>query len=132
MSKDKKDDAPATITDTTTTSADTAISQTTTNTDTTFKDGTYTIDDSYQSPGGNEPIKTSITIKDGIVTDTSVKQDPNNDESAQHQADFATEFKSKVIGKAISGLSISRISGASLTTDAFNDALDQIRTKAQA
>lgn len=101
-------------------------------TDATYKDGTYTVDDTYPSPGGIEDIKVVLTLKDNIVTEVEVTQDANEAESAEYQGRFQEGYKSKVIGKALSSLSLSRSSGASLTTNAFNDALEQIRTKAKA
>lgn len=97
-----------------------------------YKDGTYTIEDTYISPGGVENIKVVVTLQDNKVTDATVTQNANNDDSAEHQAQFANNYKSRVIGKAIATLNLSRISGASLTTAAFNDALDQIRNQAEA
>ena len=135
LTKDK-DEGTAVVPDTTSksqTKTDDTAQVTATNTASgTYKDGTYVINDNYQSPGGSENIKTTVTLKDGIVTDATVTQNANNAESASHQATFAKSYKSKVIGKAIDTLNISRVSGASLTTSAFNDALEQIRTKAEA
>lgn len=44
--------------------------------------------------------------------------------------DFESALNSAVVGQNLSGASFSRIGGASLTTSAFNDALDQIMTQA--
>src|ERR1700712_1716246 len=52
----------------TTTTADTTAQATTS----TFKDGTYKTNASYDSPGGTQNIAVSITLKDGVVTDSSV------------------------------------------------------------
>lgn len=97
-----------------------------------YKDGTYTSSDSYSSPGGIEGIDVSVTISNGVITAATIDQEANNHESEEYQDAFASSFKSKVVGKAIESLSLSRISGASLTTDGFNDALDEIRSQAQA
>lgn len=136
ISKEMKEDSSV-ATDATnslnaTSNTDSSAPTTTATNSASYKDGTYTVDDSYQSPGGNEAIKTSITVEGGVIKEAKVTQHANNSESADHQSDFAKGFKSKVIGKAIGGLNISRVSGASLTTKAFNDAIEQIRTKAQA
>lgn len=99
--------------------------------DNSFADGTYTVNDTYLSPGGTENIAVEVVLQDGVVNSVSVTQRANNDESADHQAQFQKSYKSKVVGKSIKDLKLSRISGASLTTRAFNDALDQIRRQAQ-
>lgn len=98
----------------------------------TYKDGTYTVSDTYSSPGGIEDIKVTLTLGNSTITDVAVVQEANNNESAEYQEKFQDSYKSKVVGKAISSLQLSRASGASLTTNAFNDALDQIRSQAEA
>lgn len=98
----------------------------------TYKDGTYVVSDTYSSPGGIEDIKVTLTISGNSISDVSVVQEANNDESAEYQQKFQQGYKSKVVGKSLSSLELSRSSGASLTTNAFNDALEEIRTKAKA
>ena len=97
-----------------------------------FKNGTYTVSDTYSSPGGIEDIKVTLTLNNNTITDVSVVQEANNNESAEYQEKFQDSYKSKVVGKALSSLQLSRSSGASLTTNAFNDALDQLRSQAKA
>ena len=45
---------------------------------------------------------------------------------------FVSAVQNAVVGKGVDGLSPSRIGGASLTTQAFDDALATIRTDAKA
>jgi uncharacterized protein with FMN-binding domain len=97
-----------------------------------YKDGTYSDSDTYPSPGGIEDIAVTITIKDGVITAATIQQQANNRDSEEYQSAFQDNFKSKVVGKALSSLSLSRVSGASLTTDGFNEALNNIRSQAQA
>jgi uncharacterized protein with FMN-binding domain len=96
----------------------------------TYKDGTYSAGGSYQTPGGQESISMTITVKNNIVTDTTLQQNANNRDSREYQAAFASGYKSKVIGKALSSISLSRVSGSSLTSDGFNSALEQIKSQA--
>lgn len=114
-----------------TTTSDTS-STTTVEAGVTYKDGTYTVSDTYPSPGGIEDIKVVLTVKDNTVSAVEVTQEANQRESAEYQGRFQEGYKSKVIGKALSSLSLSRSSGASLTTNAFNDALEEIRQQAKA
>lgn len=101
------------------------------NTNKTYKDGTYTIEDSYISPGGEEDIKVTLKISGGTIVDADVEQHPDNRDSAEHQALFRESYKSRVVGKALGTLQLSRVSGASLTTASFNEALDKIRNQAE-
>lgn len=98
----------------------------------TYKDGSYTVADKYQSPGGAESIDVTVTISNGMITDAQVSASGNDRESEEYQTRFKNNYKSKVVGKALSTLELSRISGASLTTSSFNDALDAIRAQAKA
>lgn len=129
-----------TATDTTTTQPFTATSTTTTDTTTssstssassTYKDGTYTASDSYQTPGGEEDITVNVTLKGDIVSAITVSQRANNHDSQEYQTAFAQNYKSQVVGKKISAIKLSRVSGSSLTSEGFNAALEQIKTKAQ-
>ncbi|HVW23315.1 MAG TPA: hypothetical protein VHB51_02445 [Candidatus Saccharimonadales bacterium] len=96
-----------------------------------YKDGSYTASESYFVPPGQESIQVNLTITNGVVTDSSVANSENDRESAIFQQEFASAYKNQVVGRAISALNISSISGASDTTRAFNDALDQIRHEAE-
>lgn len=112
-------------TDTTTT----ANSSTTSGT---VKDGTYSASNSYTVPHGTEEIHVSVTLKNGVITDASVQNSESDFDSKQYQEEFTAGYKTKVVGKKISGLQISVIAGASDTTDGFNEALSEIAAKAEA
>ncbi len=117
----------------TTASSDTATTTTSNSSSTaSYKDGTYKASGTYLSPGGNEKIDVSLTVKDGIVTDSSVTQTANNQNSANYQAMFKENYKPSVVGKALKDISLSRVSGSSLTSQGFNDALDTIKSQAKA
>ena len=116
---------------TATTSQDSSATTSTTSTSA-YKDGTYTASSSYYVPHGNEDIAVTLTLKDGVVTSSSITNSEGDRDSAVYQEDFASLYKSYVVGKSISGLKIGVIAGASDTTQGFNDALSQISSKAQA
>ena len=97
-----------------------------------YKDGTYSATGSYLSPGGRESVALTVTIKDGVITDTTFEADASAADSRQYQAQFADNYKALVVGKKINGLSLSRVAGSSLTSNGFNDALDEIRDDARA
>ena len=96
-----------------------------------YKDGTYKATGDYVSPGGSQEITVSVTVENGIITDTSAQNGANDTESKEHQGDFIAGYKSKVVGKKLSEVSLSRVSGSSLTSQGFNDAIQQIRQDAK-
>lgn len=102
------------------------------NPSTTYKDGTYQATGSYVSPGGNESITISVTLKDGVVTETSATSGANDPTAKQYQGEFIAGYKDQVVGKKVSSIKLSRVSGSSLTSQGFNSALEQIKQQAQA
>ncbi len=98
----------------------------------TFKDGTYKATGSYTSPGGNEEITVSVTLKDGVVTDTNATSGANDPTAEQYQGEFIAGYKDKVVGKKISAIKLSRVSGSSLTSEGFNSAIQKIQQQAKA
>lgn len=115
----------------TTSDASSGSSNSSTNSSATYKDGTYTAEGSYSSPGGNEEISVTITITAGKVTDSSVTPRAASSESNEYQQDFVSGYKVLVTGKDLATLNLSRVSGSSLTSRGFNEALDAIRNQAQ-
>jgi len=114
----------------TTTSTPTATPSTTSTS--AYKDGTYTATSSYYVPHGSETIQVSLTLSNGVITDSSIVNSESDHESAAYQQDFASAYKNYVVGKQISGLQLGVIAGASDTSQGFDDALTQIVSKAQA
>ncbi len=119
---------PTSSTATTTPSSSTNAGSTTTSG---YKDGTYSATSSYYVPHSSETIRVTATVKDGVVTSSSITNSEGDGVSASYQQGFASIYKSYVVGKKINGLSLSRIAGASDTTQGFNDALAQIANQAQ-
>jgi hypothetical protein len=120
--------APATMVSTATDVTSTTQSAT----PNTSTDGLYSASSNYYVPHGNESIQVSITLKDGVISNASIRNSESDRESAQYQEDFASVFKSYVVGKKISSLKLGVVAGASDTTQGFNNALSQIALKAQA
>jgi uncharacterized protein with FMN-binding domain len=98
---------------------------------TVYKDGSYTAKGTYQSPGGQEAITVDVTLKSNIVTATSARSGASDDEAMAYQSQFISGYKQHVIGKPISSLNLSNVSGSSLTSQGFNDAIKQIEKQAQ-
>jgi uncharacterized protein with FMN-binding domain len=98
-----------------------------------YKDGTYTAVGNYQSPGGTESIQLTLVLKDDVVTDaTVVSIKAQRSQSREFQDQFISGFKQYVVGKNISDVSVTKVSGSSLTPIGFMDALAQIKSQAQA
>jgi uncharacterized protein with FMN-binding domain len=97
----------------------------------TYKDGTYTATSQYYVPHGNESITVTLTLKDGTITDSSIENSGGDHDSKAYQKDFTSAYKKYVVGKKINGLKLGVVSGASDTSQGFNDALAEISSKAQ-
>lgn len=97
----------------------------------TYKDGTYTAVGNYRSPAGAEEIGLTITLKNDIITDTKLIQKATDKISIQMQQMFADNYKPLVIGKKISDVRLSKVSGSSLTSAGFNEALAKIAAQAK-
>ena len=90
----------------------------------------YIVDHSYTvNPFLTEPMWTTVTVTNDVVTDTSVKFDSPDQISIMHQEFFVDQYRDEIIGQPIENVSLSHVSYASLTTKAFNDALEAVREK---
>ena len=96
-----------------------------------YKNGTYSTTGSYDSPAGMESMGVSIVLKNDIVVDTSITPMAGDGRSQRYQQVFANNYKTYVVGKNIDSINLDVISGSSLTPIGFNDALAQIKAKAQ-
>ena len=139
----KSADQTATATDQTATTSETAPAATTTATPVAggttastasasmYKDGTYSAVGSYMSPGGLDHVGVSLTLANDVVTDVTVTPEPGDNTSAHYQAKFVSGYKQYVVGKDISSIHLTVVSGSSLTPKGFQDALSQIEVQAQ-
>lgn len=123
---DKKVDSPV--------NSDTEGTEEATATQTTeymYKDGTYTAMGSYTSPAGPEEIEVSLTLKDGLVTNTVVVPKATNEVSIKLQGMFIGGLQSVVIGKSIDDVELDKVAGSSLTPKGWNDAVAKIQAQAR-
>lgn len=100
----------------------------------TYRNGTYTAVRSYNVPEGEtNTITVIMTLQNDKVLAVSAGHNADaSNKSLQYIGRFESNVCSTVCGQSLTGLSPSRISGASLTTAAFDQALDTIRTNARA
>lgn len=96
-----------------------------------YKDGTYTINTNYFAPSGKEDLGISVSVTNGKVTVASITNMAKDKTSINFQTNFASKISSEVVGQDLEDLKIKVVSGASLTTAAFNKSLEQIRVQAK-
>lgn len=96
-----------------------------------YKDGTYSAVGSYTSPGGQEEVNVSLTVKNGVVTDSVFTASSPRPISNGFMQKVAANYKPLVIGKKLADLQLGAVSGSSLTPMGFNDAVAKIRVQAQ-
>lgn len=97
----------------------------------TFKDGSYEVSLDYQVPRGTNNMKATITIKDDIVTEVTTVNTVASPKSEEYTKPFSEQISGVVVGKKLSEAKITKIAGASGTSKAFNDILDQVIEKAE-
>jgi uncharacterized protein with FMN-binding domain len=118
------------LSDTSTTQSDSAT--TSTGTSSTFKDGTYTASADYSVPRDTNTIKVSLTVKDDVITAVEAKYSYGDRESTRYINSFDSAISGAVVGKKLDAAQLSRLSGASETTQGFDDALTTIISQAKA
>lgn len=96
--------------------------------------GTYEAEGSYLNPNGNvQAVKVALTIEaDGTIDAVEVTSEANDGQSKQYQSQFIDGISAEVVGKPIDGLSVSKVSGSSLTSQGFNAAVSDIAAQAAA
>lgn len=120
---------PDTSTATSTTTTSTNNSTTTTGS---YKNGTYSASGTYDSPGGFQSVGVRLTIQNSKVTAATVVDQATDRDSEEYQLAFIDGYKSFVVGKSVDSIHLSQVSGSSLTSQGFNNALEQIKNQAKA
>ena len=91
---------------------------------------TYSEKVSYLTPARTEhKMNISLTVAAGLVTGASIVYDEGAGFSNGHQERFDNAYKAQVVGKSLENISLSRVGGASLTSEAFNRAVASIAAK---
>lgn len=108
-----------------------ATSPTTTTPTYAYKDGTYSLTTAYRVPEASaQKLGVELTIVHDVVTAATVTNMATEQTSSMYQNAFMGGYKTSVVGKSIASLQIGKVSGSSLTTAAFNDALTAIQKQA--
>lgn len=101
--------------------------------DTEFTAGEYEAEGSYHTPGGIQSVEVELTLTaDGTITELDVDGQAESGTSTIYQGKFESGINAQVVGKKITELSVSEVSGSSLTSKGFNAAIDDIIGQAQA
>ncbi len=91
---------------------------------------TYTGSGTYLTPARtSHEIEVSLTVENGIVTAADVIYDGGEGFSNPNQERFDGAYEAQVVGKSLDSISLSRVGGASLTSEAFNQAVAAIRAQ---
>lgn len=116
-----------------TTSSSDSPGSSSTSTTSSYKDGTYTASSLYYVPhGGTNSLSATLTVSGGNITAVSTNNTYSDNESGMYIDSFKSSVSSAAVGSSLASASFSRIGGASLTTQAFDSVLDQIRSQATA
>jgi len=95
-----------------------------------YKDGTYTAVGEYLYHSGSETVGVTVTLVNGTIDEIELDQQAVHAVSKKMQADFGANYEELVVGKSIDEVELSVVSGSSLTSGGFNDAIDQIKDQA--
>lgn len=96
-----------------------------------YADGAYSVTSAYRVPEANpQSIGVRLTLKSDVIIDVTLSEMATDGTSREYQDVFAAGYKTFVVGKKIADVQLSRVSGASLTSLGFNDALAAIKKSA--
>lgn len=98
----------------------------------TYKDGSYSADGSYQSPAGTGTITVKLTLKSGVVTAITSDGHASDPTAKSYQKQFDDGIAGKVVGQKIDSLTVTKVSGSSLTSGGFDEAIKKIEASASA
>jgi len=84
------------------------------------------------SPGGNDQVAVTLTLANDVIVDVTATPSAQDRTSQRYQSRFVSGYKQYVLGKNISDVNLTSVSGSSLTPIGFNNALAQIKAQAKA
>ncbi len=96
-----------------------------------YRNGTYNTDIQYRTPGGAAFVGIQLSVTSDSVTDVVITPKAQDGDSLSYQQFFAQEIGSFVVGKKLSDIGQVRVSGASLTSAAFDNAIASIMNRAK-
>lgn len=92
---------------------------------------TYTGSGTYLTPARTaHDVDVTLTLAaDGTIIDAAVEYDKGDGYSNPNQERFDNAYQTLVIGQNIADVELSAVGGASLTSEAFNDAVAEIEAQ---
>jgi uncharacterized protein with FMN-binding domain len=97
----------------------------------TYKDGTYSADGTYISPNGQETVGVELSLSNDTVSAVNITVHPSNPNTRKFQGEFKDGIAGQIVGKKLDELKVSKVSGSSLTSGGFNQAVEAIKAKAR-
>ena len=98
--------------------------------DESYRDGSYRADGPYQSPAGDESIIVVLELENDIVTNVQIGLYPTSATSSTYQSQFRSGIDDLVVGQDLDALEVTVVSGSSLTSTGFREALTIIKAEA--
>ncbi|MGD8373913.1 MAG: hypothetical protein PVI21_03590 [Candidatus Woesebacteria bacterium] len=97
------------------------------------KDGTYIANVAYDVPKSSNGLEVEVILSGDVLTSVSAthKLDSGDSKSTVYLNNFDAALSGQVVGRKIEDINLSRVGGASLTTDAFNAALSDVMQQAK-
>jgi hypothetical protein len=88
---------------------------------------TYSTTVNYKVPeGGSQSMGLTVTVNGAVISSISISQSKSGENSKKWQNNFENNYRPLVLGKNIKSVNLSRVGGASITTNAFNQAIKSI------
>lgn len=95
-----------------------------------YLDGTYNSQISYRTPEGNYSMNVTLTVMNDMVKTANTVFDSRTARDS-YTKKFSKSYTTQVTGKDIDNINLSRVGGASLTSEAFNKAVADIKNQAK-
>jgi uncharacterized protein with FMN-binding domain len=96
-----------------------------------YKDGQYTTTQDYKVPGDTNSLQITLTLQNDLVTDVTAVNTIADKDSSKYDNNFKAAYKAAAVGKNLKDLNSIFISGASLTSGAFQKAIADIQNQAK-
>ncbi len=97
---------------------------------TAYNNGSYTASQSYVIGRGTSTVSATVTVENDVITVVRFANIVGDPESREYIGAFEGAIQPKVVGKRLADVSVSRVGGASLTTNAFTQVITKIENQA--
>jgi uncharacterized protein with FMN-binding domain len=94
-----------------------------------YRNGAYTSNITYRTPEGGYSMTVTLTISNDKITTSDISYDSKTARD-KYTRRFTNSYDSYVTGNDLDSVNLSRVGGASLTSNAFNKAIADIKNQA--